>query len=126
MSTPRVPTAEKMRLQRNGRTAHETTQDRVQMEEPVEKTLSDETSKATPGTRAAHSGKGGLVGQSDVGQRSVRNSQPRRIDLYRPFPVERLPPCMACFVQQTANALGCDPAHVALPALSVMTRVPFL
>ncbi len=38
---------------------------------------------------------------------------------YRPFPVEALPAAIGCFVRQGALALGCDAAHLALPALAV-------
>jgi len=37
---------------------------------------------------------------------------------WRPFPVETLPPRMRAFVVQTADAIGCDPSLVALPALA--------
>jgi hypothetical protein len=40
-------------------------------------------------------------------------------DPYRPFPVEALPEPIRTFVVQGAAALGCDPAYLALPALSV-------
>jgi hypothetical protein len=39
---------------------------------------------------------------------------------YVPFPVEHMPPPAAQFVRATATAIGCDPAYVALPALSVL------
>jgi DNA polymerase-1 len=37
---------------------------------------------------------------------------------YRPFPVDALPEPIRSFVVQGAAALGCDPAYLALPALS--------
>jgi hypothetical protein len=40
-------------------------------------------------------------------------------DPYRPLPVEALPEPIRTFVLQGAAALGCDPAYLALPALSV-------
>jgi DNA polymerase I-like protein with 3'-5' exonuclease and polymerase domains len=38
---------------------------------------------------------------------------------YRPFPIHALPEPIRTFVVQGAAALGCDPAYLALPALSV-------
>jgi hypothetical protein len=37
------------------------------------------------------------------------------IEAYRPFPVEALPEPLSSFVTETADAIGCDPAYVALP-----------
>jgi hypothetical protein len=48
-------------------------------------------------------------------KRSVRTLPP-----YQPFPVAELPPVILAFVQQGAQALGCDPAYLALPALAVV------
>jgi DNA polymerase I-like protein with 3'-5' exonuclease and polymerase domains len=42
----------------------------------------------------------------------------RRLEPYRPFPVDSLPTPLNEFVAQGAAALGCDPAYVALPALA--------
>ncbi len=50
---------------------------------------------------------------------STTKKQARRLDSYRPFPVEALPEPIAEYVRQGAVALGCDPAYLALPALSV-------
>jgi hypothetical protein len=44
-------------------------------------------------------------------------------DPYRPFPVEALPQPIGTFVLQGADALGCDPAYLALPALSVASSL---
>jgi hypothetical protein len=44
----------------------------------------------------------------------------RRLEPYRPFPVDTLPTPLNEFVAQGAAALGCDPAYVALPALAVV------
>jgi hypothetical protein len=38
---------------------------------------------------------------------------------YQPFPVEALPVPLSIFVRQAAEALGCDPAYIALPVLAV-------
>jgi hypothetical protein len=43
----------------------------------------------------------------------------RVLEPYRPFPVDALPGVLAEFVRQASQALGCDPAFVALPALAV-------
>jgi DNA polymerase I-like protein with 3'-5' exonuclease and polymerase domains len=45
---------------------------------------------------------------------------PRTIAPYRPFPVEALPPPLGDYVRQGADALGCDPAFLALPVLAVV------
>ena len=39
------------------------------------------------------------------------------LEKYRDFPLELLPPVLARFVKETADALGCDVAFVALPVL---------
>jgi hypothetical protein len=39
---------------------------------------------------------------------------------YQPFPVDALPEPARSFVAQGAAALGCDPAYLALPALTVL------
>ncbi len=43
------------------------------------------------------------------------SSTSSRIEAYRPFPVDALPEPLASFVAETAEAIGCDPAYVALP-----------
>jgi hypothetical protein len=42
------------------------------------------------------------------------------IEPYRPMPVEIMPPVIAQFVTEGSATLGCDPAFVALPLLSMM------
>jgi DNA polymerase I-like protein with 3'-5' exonuclease and polymerase domains len=55
-----------------------------------------------------------------LGIRHEKKKAPiRPPDPYRPFPVEALPEPIHTFVLQGAVALGCDPAYLALPALSV-------
>jgi hypothetical protein len=56
-----------------------------------------------------------------------RGAKPRKtppgcvpVQEYVPFPVEHMPPPAAQFVGATAAAIGCDPAYVALPALSTL------
>ena len=39
---------------------------------------------------------------------------------YRPFPMEALPPVVQEYVAASAEAIGCDPALVALPALATL------
>lgn len=39
---------------------------------------------------------------------------------YVPFPVGTLPPTVARFVRETAKAMQCDPAFVALPSLAIL------
>ncbi len=41
------------------------------------------------------------------------------VEAYRLFPVDALPEPLACFVAETASAIGCDPAYVALPLYAV-------
>jgi hypothetical protein len=45
--------------------------------------------------------------------------KPRAPLSYQPFPVQVLPEPLQSFVAQAAEALGCDPTFVALPALAV-------
>jgi hypothetical protein len=40
------------------------------------------------------------------------------VEPYRPFPVDVLPPVVARFISEGAEALGCDPAFIALPLLA--------
>jgi len=47
----------------------------------------------------------------------------RQIKPYQPFPVEALPSPLSEYVQAGASALRCDPAYLALPALSVAASV---
>lgn len=42
----------------------------------------------------------------------------RRIEPYRPFPVEVLPAVVRRLVVEGATALGCDPSYIALPLLA--------
>ena len=44
---------------------------------------------------------------------------PVAVGPYQPFPVEVLPPILRGFVLETASSVDCDPAYVALPALTV-------
>jgi hypothetical protein len=44
---------------------------------------------------------------------------PRQVPAYVPFPLEALPCVLCAYVGCAAQALGCDPALVALPALAV-------
>jgi hypothetical protein len=44
----------------------------------------------------------------------------RTVEPYTAFPVSELPAPFSAFVVQTAAALGCDPAFVALPGLSAL------
>jgi hypothetical protein len=44
---------------------------------------------------------------------------PRRVPPYAPFPLADLPPILREYVDASAAAIGCDHAHVALPALAV-------
>lgn len=43
----------------------------------------------------------------------------RTVDPYQPFPVDALPAIVSSYVSQGSIALGCDPAFLALPMLSV-------
>lgn len=48
-----------------------------------------------------------------------RPQQPTR-EPYQPFPVDVLPPVMRRYVVEQADAIGCDPAYVALPLLAAL------
>jgi DNA polymerase I-like protein with 3'-5' exonuclease and polymerase domains len=43
----------------------------------------------------------------------------RVLEPFQPFPIHALPGPLGCYVEQGANALGCDPAYLALPALGM-------
>jgi len=45
--------------------------------------------------------------------------RPRRVPPYTPFPLVELPPVLRDYTGASADAIGCDPALVALPALAV-------
>jgi hypothetical protein len=62
-------------------------------------------------------GKGGNA--SKAGPRS-RANVPRQIPPYAAFPLKMLPPILRDYVDCSAQAIGCDPALVALPALAVV------
>jgi hypothetical protein len=47
----------------------------------------------------------------------------RTLEPYQAFPVEALPSPLGEYVRQSAAALGCDPAYIALPVLSVVSSV---
>lgn len=40
--------------------------------------------------------------------------------IYKPFPVDALPRVLASFVDEGADALGCDPSMIALPTIAVV------
>ncbi len=42
------------------------------------------------------------------------------VEAYKPFPVDALPDPLRSFVAETADAIGCDEAYVALPILAVV------
>jgi hypothetical protein len=50
----------------------------------------------------------------------ARKTKPRLLPAYRPFPLAALAEPVRSFVGETAGALGCDPAFVALPALAAV------
>jgi hypothetical protein len=45
------------------------------------------------------------------------------IPVYRPFPVEYLPNALGAFVRSAAQAIGCDPSFVALPAIAACSAM---
>ncbi|HKB38710.1 MAG TPA: DUF3987 domain-containing protein, partial [Gemmataceae bacterium] len=64
------------------------------------------------------------AGAVDVGTAAPGRTPPvRRVDPYRPFPVEALPEPVRSYVAQSATALHCDPAFVALPVLAVLASL---
>lgn len=67
---------------------------------PASKVSTASTSSATPATSKA-----------------TTTSSP--VEVYRPYPVDALPEPLAAFVAETAAAIGCDPAYVALPLVTV-------
>ena len=57
----------------------------------------------------------------------VSTSAPQRsgiqLESYVPFPVNALPAAVGKFVQEAADAIGCDSSFVALPTLACLARV---
>src|SRR5262249_59963765 len=49
-----------------------------------------------------------------------RRGRYRPLPAYRPFPLHTLPPVLCDVVPATAEAIGCDPALIAIPALAVV------
>jgi hypothetical protein len=45
----------------------------------------------------------------------------RRVQDYRPFPLDVLPKVLRRFVEDGAKAMGCDPAYIALPLLAALS-----
>jgi hypothetical protein len=52
-----------------------------------------------------------------------RKQTPRVLEPYRPFRTDALPEPLRAYVVQAAQALGCDPAFLALPVLAVVASV---
>jgi hypothetical protein len=50
---------------------------------------------------------------------SPRKPKGRTLEPYQPFPLQALPQPLAEYAHQASLALGCDPAYLALPILSV-------
>ena len=57
----------------------------------------------------------------EVQEATVDSSPPSTLNpaTYQSFPVDQLPDVLGSFVMQVATAIGCDPAFVVLPILSV-------
>src|SRR5579862_2887467 len=47
----------------------------------------------------------------------------RQLEQYKPFPTEAMPSPLREYVTQSAVAMGCDPAFVALPVLAVVASM---
>jgi hypothetical protein len=63
---------------------------------------------------------GGTRQQSRPGPDKPARRKARTVEPYTPPPLDALPGPVALYVRQHAAALGCDPAYVVLPALSVV------
>jgi len=72
-------------------------------------TLRDEIERQADATEPVPVGNGPVPSTEPTGRTPI---------LYRPFPVEALPPALTAIVSEATRAIGCDPAAVALPALS--------
>jgi hypothetical protein len=73
------------------------------------------------------SGQAGGNGKADPPQGSAEGRKSRTsgrryrpLPPYQPFPSAALPEPLRAFTEQTAAALGCDPAYVALPVLAAV------
>lgn len=78
------------------------------LREKIER-LADEAAPLQP--------KAGAAGTTPATSSTSSTSSP--IEAYKPFPVEALPEPLASFTAETASAIGCDPAYVGLPLLTV-------
>ncbi len=54
-------------------------------------------------------------------KQTVPRTEP--VEAFRPFPTDVLPEPVRTFVERSAAAIGCDPAFIALPVLSVLAGV---
>ncbi len=73
------------------------------------------TSKAEPAE---------VTGQSSVSGASIVTKKPvRLLPPYQPFPIRTLPAPVNTFVEQGAQALGCDASFLALPAISILASL---
>ena len=61
---------------------------------------------------------GAFVPESITPEESENESVASPILEYSPPPINRLPPPLAEYVAQSAEAIGCDPCLVAMPALA--------
>jgi hypothetical protein len=88
-----------------------------------------ETGEATPARRDEEAGQLRALAKHIHQKYSHRCGQQRQpthyqpLPPYRPFPVKALPESVAAYVGLAAQALGCDPAFVALPALSALAAM---
>jgi hypothetical protein len=69
-------------------------------------------------------GQGHSAPQDGAGRQTVPKSpggkrRYRPLPMYRPFPLHALPPVLCDLVPASAEAIGCDPGLVTLPALAV-------
>lgn len=61
-----------------------------------------------------------LISRTDAWEPTDDEAPVPRVDAFEPFPVEALPEPVSDFVRDGANAIGCDPAYVALPTLAAL------
>jgi hypothetical protein len=69
----------------------------------------------------AHTSRPGKHEQPGAETTESRTAHETTSAAYKPFPVEDLPEPVSSFVRACSEAIGCDPAFVALPLISALT-----
>jgi DNA primase len=101
--------ADFVREELSGVSDPETHEERMTFLRGVIEKQADETEPLKP--------KAATAGTTPAAEKAKSKSQP--VEGYKPYLVDALPEPLSSFVTEAAAAIGCDPAYVALPLLTV-------